>query len=174
MKKRLIGAVCALAMCGLLLCGCGKDAKTEKLGNNDPNHLTPTVLSLSNATAKAGKTVALKLAVEQSSDLWGFSWEVAYDSAVLIPVDVEMSHEYTKNFELDLNKTQNPLVLQGAGRDFQNYAMTGQAATLTFRVADNAAPGDTKVSVSCKDGNNIDVDANDIPFTPLDAVVTVE
>ena len=35
-------------------------------------------------------------------------------------------------------------------------------------------PGEYPVNIGCKEGNNIDVDANDIPFTPVTAVVTVK
>ena len=174
MKKLKIGAVCAVVLCLVLLCGCGEKADTQKLGNNDPNHLVATTFTLSDATAKAGDTVKLELEVSESSDLWGFSWEVHYDASVLTPVDAVMNNAYNKSFEMELTTNQNPVVLQGVGREIQNYSVVGKVATLTFRVADNAAPGTYPVNVGCKDGNNIDVDANDIPFTPVTAVVTVE
>ncbi len=173
MKKKLVGAACAVAACFVLLCGCGKDAGSSS-GSNDPKHLQTTTLQITNAEAKPGDTVTLDVSLAESSDMWGFSWEVNYDATVMTPVDVVMSDAYNTNFEMTINKTANPLVLQGAGREIQNYSMKGQVAQLTFRIAENAASGDYHVNVGCKEGNNIDVDANDIPFTPVTATVTVK
>ena len=177
MKKRLLGALGAMTLCLLLLCGCGKEetaTPSQKLGNNDPANLTATTLTLTGATAKAGDTVELQLSVEESSDLWGFSWEVHYDDTVLTSVSAAASDAYLANFEMDVTSNVNPLIVQGAGREIQNYEMTGTVATLTFRVADNAAPGEYAVNVGCKEGNNIDVDSQEIPFTPVTAIVKVE
>ena len=173
MKKKLVLVVSVVAACVVMLCGCGKDADGA-LGNNDPKHLQTTTLQMTNAEAKPGDTVKLDLSLSESSDMWGFSWEVNYDATVMTPVDVVMSDAYNTNFEMTLNKTANPIVLQGAGREIQNYSMKGDVAQLTFRIAENAAPGEYHVNVGCKDGNNIDVDANDIPFTPVTATVTVK
>lgn len=173
MKKRIIGAAVALVLCAFILCGCGKEADTQKLGNNDPNHLVSTAMTITDASAKAGEKVTLDVTLSESSDLWGFSWEVNYDAAVLTPVNVEMNPMYETNFEMTVTKDANPIVLQGAGREIQNYPIVGDVAQITFLVADNAAPGEYHVNIGCKEGNNIDVDANDIPFTPATATVTV-
>lgn len=174
MKKRLVGAISAVLLCAVLLCGCGKEPETEKLGNNDPNNLLSPAMVLTSATANAGDEITLDLSITESSDLWGFSWEVHYDGAVLTPVDVVMSEAYNANFEMEVTKDKNPVVLQGVGREIQNYPLVGDVAQLTFRVAKNAAPGEYPVNIGCKEGNNIDVDANDIPFTPVTAIVTVK
>ena len=174
MKKCICGAMCAVLLCMTMLCGCGKEPETEKLGSNDPNNLLSPAMVLTSAIAKAGDEVTFDLSITESSDLWGFSWEVNYDEAVLTPVDVVMSEAYIANFEMDIAKDKNPVVLQGVGREIQNYPLVGDVAQLTFRVAKDATPGEYPVNIGCKEGNNIDVDANDIPFTPVTAIVTVK
>ena len=173
MKKQIVGAVSAVLLCVVLLCGCGKEASPSS-GKNDPNNLLAPAMVLTDATVKAGEEVTLDLSITESSDLWGFSWEINYDAAVMTPVDAVMSDAYNTNFEMSINKDGNPMVLQGAGREIQNYSVVGDVAQITFRVAQNAAPGEYHVNIGCKEGNNIDVDANDIPFVPVSAIVTVE
>lgn len=172
MKKRILAAVCAAVTCVLLLAGCGKDAAPAD-GKNDPKHLLAPAMVLTDATAKAGDEVTLALSITESSMLWGFSWEINYDSTAMLPVDIVVSEAYNTNFEMTINKDKNPMVLQGAGREIQNYTVVGDVAKFTFRVAADAAPGEYHVNIGCKEGNNIDVDANDVPFVPVSATVTV-
>ena len=174
MKKRVIGAVCAAVMCVMLLAGCGKEASPQETGKNDPKHLVAPAMVLTSATVKAGDEVTLDLSITESSMLWGFSWEINYDIDVMKPVAVVVSEAYSKNFEMTINKDTDPMILQGAGREIQNYTVVGDVAKLTFRVEADAAPGEYHVNVGCKEGNNIDVDANDVPFVPVSATVTIE
>jgi len=167
MKRLRICALCALVLCLFLLCGCDGEKA------NPTGTLSETKMNLTSTTAKAGDTVNLTLSVDSSSELWGFSWEVKFDDTVLSVEKVEASVAYQENFLMDLNTESNPLIVQGSGRELQNYAVTGEAATLTFRVAENAAAGDYVVNVGCREGNNINVDAQDVPFVPVTATVTV-
>lgn len=175
--KKYIALVLCVVLLMMSFCGCKKEPEYLKTPVPTPEEaqaLQPVGLELTDVSAKAGEQVEMKLTLPKASYLWGFSWAVNYDSTVMKPVDIVMNESYTTNFEMTLNKTGNPLVLQGEGRGIQNYTIVGDVATLTFLVADNAAPGKYEVSVTCEDkGNNIDANAYEVPFIPTTAVLTV-
>lgn len=155
MKKRILALSALLAMTVVLLCGCGTTASPAA---------TETRLEFKSANAAPGDTVSVDVKVTKSAPLWGFSWEFTYDKTEFTVEDVIVSEKYEKQFEMTVSEEGNPLVIQGTGREIENYDVTGTVATLKLKLSKSLAPGSYGFTVSCKDGNNIDVDANDIPL----------
>ncbi len=116
----------ALLLCAVLLmtplCGCkkgeGKYLTQTKPGTVSQD-LSPTTLTFTNVTAKAGEEIEVKLSANTPSTLFGFSWEINYDSSVMKPVDIVESEELKANFNIEHNKTNNPLTLQGDGKEIK-------------------------------------------------------
>ncbi len=181
MKKTVALLLCAVLLM-MPLCGCkkgenGEKYLTQKKLSTVSQDLSPTTLTFTDVAAKAGDQFEVNLSASAPSYLFGFSWEISYDSSVMTPVDIVASKQLENDFNVVSNKAENPLTLQGDGKEIQNYKLEGDIATFTFRLEADAAPGNYPIEIRCKDndaGNNINVDAFEIPFTPVTATVTVK
>ena len=164
--KQWLALVCAVLMMTVALCGCGQESGKK-------NGVGKTAAALTSASGKPGDTVEITLSMEENTGLWGFSWNVMYDNTAMTAMEVTFPDKIQEDFGMISNKGTGKVVVQGAGNDITDYTYTGEIATISFVIAENAAPGDYPITIQYDAGNNIDCNANEIPLTFTQGVVTV-
>ena len=138
-----------------------KDNYTDYGGELSPD--TP-VIKLFPASAKAGDTVDVKVAIANNPGIVSMSLSLVYDDTVLTLEDVTPDEAFGGQFIFG----EKAVWLFGS-----DTTANGTIMTLTFRVAFDAALGDTEVTVTYREGEICDHDENLVVFAVSPAAVSV-
>lgn len=166
MKKRIVSLLAAvLVMCLLCMPLTVSAAKDEKME-----------LTIGSMTAKQGDEIEIPVTLEKNPGIWGFNWDVFYDSQVLRFDKVTFESAFTKDLSfLDNDYMKYPATIQGMAESMtEDVTTTGVVAILHFKVYLDAAVGDSEISIRITDGNNINLNAEDIPYEITNGVITVK
>jgi len=139
---------------------------TISSGETPPPSTDPTV-RVPNAQAKAGETVALKVAVENNPGIFALTFSFQYDTSRLKLVSV------TPNTSVFPGAWQAGS-LKGAtwASNAGDISANDTILTMTFEVLEDAAAGDANVEVIL--GEIINEDMDDIEFISVPGVITVQ
>ena len=124
----------------------------------------PTI-SVGTAQGAPGETVTLNVDFLSNPGINSYSLTLGYDTEKFSLVSADASAEVGG----DIEAGDNIVWLKSADTSY-----SGTFLTLTFKIADNAAPGDYPVSVSYKKGDICNYDEHDVDFATYSGVVTVE
>ena len=129
-------------------------------------------ITASTETAKPGETVNVTITLGEHPGLVSLQIEVGYDADALTLTGVTDAGNLS-TFEVDTNNlTPNPFTLTWNGDLLKsNITYTGVIATLTFKVKEDANPGDQVITIRSFDAMNYDTD--DVFFNDVNGKVTV-
>ncbi len=174
-----------------------------KMSEDVPPEDDTLVFGLTDAEGFAGDEVAVDLYVYVNPGIFSLVTMFYYDADVLTLTgctynsDILAQGEFT---ETSANLTEDELsgifpsqalaLLKAAGvttseKNYkvvyfegtsitENVTFEGTAATFTFKIADDAAPGDYQIGLQCVDGNIINVDGDDVKTLYSPGTVTVK
>ena len=152
MKKTLI-----FALILALLCTCTVTAAEEE----------NAVLTLSSVTISPGERGEITLDLTANPGLWGLLVAVSCENPA---VTVEM--ENARNGDLfQIFRSGAQLYLEASG--LENITGTGRLATVPVSVAADAAPGTYSITLTIGEGNCINAEAEDVPYTVVSGSITV-
>ena len=148
---------------------------TIKSGDVPPQPQTDALISVANVTGRAGNEVNVSISVANNPGIAGMALTVNYDRALtLVSVSdggILGSSLHTSNYSL------NPYYLSWANDTAtENFTANGVIATLTFKIAENAAEGTYPVSVSYNNSNFdiFNVNAETVEFKTAAGGVTIK
>lgn len=119
-----------------------------------------TTLSFSSAEGKAGETVTMPLTISNNAGVAGLQISLSYDTSVLSVTATKgtLFSGFTagKNYLWD---------------ESENVTANGTLATFSFKIADNATPGDYPVQIIVRSCTNTDYD--DVACSVVNGTITV-
>ena len=147
--KKIVCLILALAL--LTVCAaCSKGTDYSKYGDS-------AVIEVGSANAKAGGTVKLDISLNNNPGTSAIGIELDYDSSVLTPVSIERSGKldgqgfFTSNLEGEDEygafEGDEGATVQGIWFNSADFTGNGKVMTVTFKVADDAQPGEYAVTV---------------------------
>lgn len=144
----------------------------EVIEKENPN--APKII-VSTPTGSAGQQVNVEISLENNPGVASMMLSVDYDPEVLTLVAVEDRGHIGTAVHSD-NLSTHPYLLTWANDlATENYTYSGEIATLTFRIADNADTGKTAITVSY-DYENFDifnVEGEQVRFTAQNGFVKI-
>lgn len=130
-------------------------------------------LSIANVSGTPGDTVSVAIKMDENPGIIAARIKVSYDSKALTLMKAEdggILGEYT----FGNDKNANPYVmLWENGTASKDYTSTGTLATLTFKIADDAAEGDYEIGISYDQEEIYNVDLKNVKFSITNGKVTV-
>ena len=157
MKKTIVSLLCVTMML-LALCV----PFTAMAEGETPDAVEVTIGS---AEAAQGDKIDVPITIDKNPGIWGINWKVYYDTQVLRFDGIEFKDEFADLGLLDTNEVKYPVVINGMGAQIEDETTTGVIAVIHFKVFVGATLGDTEISMIAEVGNNINVDAEDVPLT---------
>ncbi len=155
-------------------CECGaKGEETFTYGDLLENENAPHIV-IDSRNAVIGKTVTVKVALQNNPGITSMRINVAYDSALLTLTDIEYNTSMGGQSVLPENiELLNGSVVLYWVEGFANYEDDAVFATLTFRVSGNAVV-DTKTAIAATyDAEDIyDANENNVMFFCENGVIT--
>lgn len=139
------------------------------------------IFSVGSAKAKPGDTIVIPVSVENNPGIISLKLSVAYDSAVLELVSAE-SGDFVVEEQEDVTVgspsfgpiENNPFTVNWVDAlSDGNNKTNGVVANLTFKVKEDAADGDTEISVSYNPNDVFDFDQDNVAFECKAGTVTV-
>ncbi len=160
-------------------------------------------VSVGSAEGAPGESVTVTLNVDENPGFYGFWTMLYYDKNVLTLEGCEFSDEFTAAGDIlacpdnvtdkrlngtaatealsalaangeDTSSMYFKTILYESKNIYENVELTGIFATLTFRINDDAVPGDCNIGIMTVDGNNITTDFLDIDVELTPGCVRVE
>ncbi len=125
-------------------------------------------LTVGSTEAEAGDTVNVTLSLSENPGVTGFQCDIVYDSAVLTLTAIARDGNHIAN---------SGTFVANVAKNFFTWSVTdevttnGALVTLTFEVAENAAPDVYTVSV--ENALFFDFDTNEVPFSLIHGAVTI-
>ena len=136
------------------------ESSLEEVGGSQDK---PTVW-VESVTAKAGDTVEVKAHIENNPGIMAFVFGFEYDTSRLELLNAETIPAFGDDSEY-IRK------LVWLGDEDSTY--NGEFILLTFKVLEDAKPGDSAVHIVCGEGDVCNYDEEDVYFTFVDGTVTV-
>ncbi len=171
MKKRILTLFVALMMMAAMCLPLTAVAEDTAISADT------MVVTIGSLSAKTGDEIVVPVTINKNPGIWGFNWELDYDSQVLRfdSIDFDPNGDFSELDFLDTTEKKYPVVIQGEGNDHtKNVTATGLVANIHFKVLVDADLGETTITLRLDDpGNNIDVDENKVPLVSNAAVVDV-
>ncbi|MBQ8497973.1 MAG: Ig-like domain-containing protein [Clostridia bacterium] len=131
------------------------------VGDSTPDPNAPTIY-VDNVTATAGKTVKVNISLKNNPGILGTSFTVSY-SRELILISAQNGEALSSLTYTAPGMLSNPCRFGWDGVDESDA--DGVVLTLTFKIPDDAQPGDFyTISISYDDGNIFDKGMNPITF----------
>lgn len=163
MKKKILSIVSVMLMLAMLAVPFTASADEEGV-----------VVSIGSASAAQGAEIDVPITVDKNPGIWGINWKVYYDSQVLRFDGIEFNEAFADLGLLDTNEVKYPVMINGMGSSVtENVNVTGEIAVIHFKVFVGVELGDTVITMKVDDGNNINVDSEDIPLTVNEGKITV-
>lgn len=134
----------------------------------DPN--APAVV-VSNVTAKAGDTFTVDVSIKNNSGIIGLRAHLEYDADVLELVSIVAGEKFADTSFGPL--TQNPMSILWDGSLDSNCTTNGVVATLTFKVKEDAEPGETALTVTYDPDDIYDSNWDNVEFAVENGTVTI-
>ncbi len=156
MKKTIVSLLCVTMML-LALC-VPFTAMAEETAEG-------VEVTIGSVEAAQGDEIDVPITIDKNPGIWGINWKVYYDTQVLRFDGIEFKDEFAALGLLDTNEVKYPVVLNGMGAQLEDETTTGVIAVIHFKVFVGAKLGDTEISMMAETGNNINVDAEDVPLT---------
>lgn len=183
-KKIIIGIFAVIAVVGIIVTVLIINNTNKQNGLNPVNPATtseiaPTqrgTLTVGNATASAGDEVKLAISIKDNPGILGMTLKVNYITHALTLIDSE-SGEALKDVLTFTKpgKYQNNCNFLWDGMEIsQDQIADGEVLILTFKVSDNAEPGDYPILLSYEKDAIVDRNLNIIDLDIVDGSVTIE
>ncbi len=131
------------------------------------------VVSVGNATGKAGEEVVVPIAVTKNPGIVGVAFSINYDEKLtIIEVNNVSSWEgYTPSGDLSMK----PFNISYTSARFDNDTSTGKLVEVTFKIPNDAQPTDIyEIYLTYDEENIFDVDMNNVSFDTLAGQISVE
>ena len=127
--------------------------------------------SAGSVTGAPGEEVSVPVSIDTNPGLTFAQVKVEYDATVLEVVDIETLAFAGGTVECGPTD-RNPLMITWYDC-LENITETGAIANIIFKIKDDAVEGTYDLVVAGSEGNIIDVDLNDVPFTNVNGSVIV-
>ena len=143
-------------------------AMVPSIGASAKNAVEFTV---GNATGAPGQEVTVKVSITQNPGITSAQVLVAYDAKVLEAKNINgLSLEGTKTAVGPIDANPLSMIWCNALNDITE---TGDIATITFKIKDNAVAGDYVLTVTSNQENVFDTKFNDVPFVTKNGYVNI-
>ena len=160
MKKYIISVLTLMALVGNMFC-------TVVYADG-----TPTI-TVSDATAKAGEEVDIQLSIKNNPGIIAVKLSLTYDNKYLELLKVTDGGKLNNPF-FGNNIEKNPYIMSwNDDTASANMTYSGEFATLTFKVKDDAPEGSYPIEISCPAGEIYNVDLQDVDFTVKNGSIIV-
>lgn len=166
----------ALFALSLLLVSCNSIAQDEISSSLAegiaPSDTTTPTLSVSNVTAKAGKSIEVIVSIQNNPGILGMKFSLSWDEDALTLTNV-------KNGDALENLTYQPPSNEKSGCNFLWYGAEtgkiedGEILKLTFKVSRSASEKDYGITLVTDSGDNFDSEFNSISFDAKNGKVSV-
>lgn len=127
-------------------------------------YVPKAIISVSSGYGGAGKTVILKVSIEDNPGIAAFILGFDYDTEALTLTDIEIDEAIGGTTAVYTN---------AVWLSESDVAFSGEFITLTFTVNENAANGDYTVGITCKEGDIVNNAEENINFVTQSGVITV-
>ena len=140
------------------------------------------IFAVGTAAAKAGETIVIPVSIENNPGIISLKLAVAYDSSVLELVSAEAG-DFVVDEQEDVTVgspsfgpiESNPFTINWVDALSDGNNLTnGVVANLTFKVKEDAAVGDTEISVSYNPNDVFDYNTDNVLFECKAGTVTVK
>lgn len=129
---------------------------------------------LTSATAKAGETVTLSMMVDNNPGITACAVAIEYPAGLTLTAKATNKNLFSGgSVVVGGNANANPYKVNWS-EDFDNFYENGEFFTVTFKVADDAQPGDYEIVVSYDQADVYNADMDDVVFETVNGVITVE
>lgn len=132
-------------------------------------HAAEAGISLSSAEGLPGEEISVNVMITGNTGLAYLKIKVAYDSSALTLVSAENTGLLGGTYTTSQYTNVNPYVLQWMAAG--NSVGDGVIATITFKINDDAVPGNQTISLLFEEC--YDQEFNDVVFVPSGSVVTI-
>ena len=133
------------------------------------------IVSISPARGVAGQMVDVTITMRENPGLISTKLSIAYDSEVLTLQDVKNGDIITGgSFTTSQSLSSNPyIVLWNDSLAQDNYTADGTLLTLTFKIADNAEPGTTKITLTHEESATLNSDLDIVSLIPYSGNIEI-
>lgn len=147
--------------------------KAETKTTQDPVANPNFNIVIGSATATAGNTVEVPVTVDKNAGIWGFQFNVHFNSDALEVVSFTADPSWSALGFLPVEGNPNPATIQATANGFSNFTGTGTMGKLTFKVKDGVANGDYALTSTWRPNDCIDADSNEVATNVVPGKITV-
>ena len=136
---------------------------------------SPSV-TVGNSMGKDGDTVQVAVSIQDNPGLIAMRLYVGYDASKLQLLDAQDQGIFgTANAYFGKDKTKNPYTLlwEDALAE-ENYTANGDLAVLTFKILDDAEPGESAITLTLDQGSTINVGVDNVPLQMINGSITIK
>lgn len=136
---------------------------------------SPSV-TVGNSTGKDGDTVQVAVSIQDNPGLIAMRLYVGYDASKLQLLDAQDQGIFgTANAYFGKDKTKNPYTLlwEDALAE-ENYTANGDLAVLTFKILDDAEPGESAITLTLDQGSTINVGVDNVMLQMINGSITIK
>ena len=151
---------------------CNECGEQREVDSGDVDTDTLPTFVVSDASAKAGETFTVDVSVKNNSGIVGLRVYVGYDTNVLELVSATAGESFADTSFGPT--TKNPFnIIWDDSLASENNVANGTVATLTFKVKEGVAAGDTKITLTYNPDDVFDLYMENVAFAVENATVTV-